>query len=124
MTIWRGRSSRSMSEAANRASEKRVQNLTGEEARKADVRVLEAEIDKLSLICMAMWRLLEERTSLTEKDLLDKVSELDLQDGKADGKLAKPVSRCVACNRVMSRRHTRCLYCGAERLVETAFDVL
>jgi len=85
-------------------------------------RNLEARLEKLSLVCAAMWELLREKTGLTEEDLKVCVRQIDLVDGRADGKVAKTVSRCAKCDRVMSARHTRCLYCGAESLEATAFD--
>lgn len=89
---------------------------------KQEARWLEDRVDKLTLVCMAMWTLIQEKTDLTEEDLLDKVREIDLQDGEADGKLRKSISRCASCDRVMSPRHKRCMYCGAERLSPGAFD--
>ena len=83
---------------------------------------VEARLDKLTLICMALWSLLSEKTQLTEEDLMERIQKLDLMDGEADGKLKRQVAKCPQCGRVMSPRHPRCLYCGAERLKLTAFD--
>lgn len=85
-------------------------------------RELQRRIDKLALVCNALWSLVQEKTGLTEQDLLQRVEQLDLTDGRADGRLTKEVSRCGNCGRVMSRRHIRCLYCGGDRLTATAFD--
>ena len=90
----------------------------------SDVRYLEERVDRLSLICMAMWSLLQDQTSLTEDDLLQRVKALDLMDGDEDGKATRTVMKCVKCGRPMSARHKRCLYCGHEKLVESAFDTL
>ncbi|MDP7637385.1 MAG: hypothetical protein QF577_07540, partial [Phycisphaerae bacterium] len=77
----------------------------------------------LTLICMALWSLLRERTDLAEDDLMERVKQIDLSDGRSDGKVRrKPIVRCPRCNRVMSQKHSRCLYCGAEDLEATAFD--
>ncbi|MHC4140724.1 MAG: hypothetical protein ACYSUF_02195 [Planctomycetota bacterium] len=43
-------------------------------------------------------------------------------DGVADGKITHQVCRCGRCDRPMSSRHTRCIYCGSEQLVASAFD--
>jgi len=83
---------------------------------------VEQRIDKLALVCMAMWSLLREQTDLTEEDLLARVREIDLQDGREDGKAARQVAKCPQCNRTMSPRHERCMWCGAEKLTYTAFD--
>lgn len=87
-----------------------------------DVAYIELRMDRLSLVCMALWELLKERTNLTEEDLLNRVRDIDLRDGQLDGKLKKGIKRCPKCDRVMSPRHAKCLYCGAEDLEATAFD--
>lgn len=90
----------------------------------SNLRYLEDRVDRLSLICMAMWSLLQDKTKLTEEDLMERVRLLDLMDGKVDGKATKTVSRCVQCSRPMNVRHTKCIYCGHEKLIESAFDAL
>ncbi len=82
----------------------------------------EHRLDKLTLICMAMWSFLSEKTGITEEQLIERVKQIDLMDGVADGKLHRQVAKCSSCGRVMSPRHTKCLYCGAEKLHITAFD--
>lgn len=89
---------------------------------KIDVRELEDRLDKLTLICNAMWTLIQEATDLTEDDLFARVQDLDLRDGVLDGKVTKSVSECGKCGRKMSSRHTKCLYCGAPKATESAFD--
>ena len=83
---------------------------------------LERRLDKLTLIAMAMWSFLSEKTGVTEEQLIERVKQIDLMDGVADGKLKRQVAKCAACGRIMSPRHTKCLYCGAEKLHITAFD--
>lgn len=83
---------------------------------------LEDRVDKLLLVCSALWELLRDRTELTEDDLLAKVEEVDLRDGRADGKISKTVKKCPKCGRTMSPRHKQCLYCGAQDLTTGAFD--
>ncbi len=86
------------------------------------VEALELRIDKLTLINMAMWSLLQESGNFTEEDLLERVTQIDLADGTADGKITKQIKRCPKCDRVMSPRHAKCLYCGAARLDFETFD--
>jgi len=83
---------------------------------------LTERLDKLTLISMAMWELLQEKAGLTETDLMARIKEIDLRDGQADGKVTRQIARCTKCDRVMSPRHSRCLYCGEEKLVTSAFD--
>jgi len=84
-------------------------------------RITEERLEKLTLLCTAMWTLLRDRTELTEEDLVEAVHELDLKDGVEDGKVTQTIVKCPKCGRTMHPRHHRCLYCGAEELHETAF---
>lgn len=70
-------------------------------------------LESLTLVCMAMWELMKEQ-GVTEEQLARKVQELDLQDGRLDGRLKADRNQvtCLHCERVISRRHRRCLYCG------------
>lgn len=88
-----------------------------------DVRYLEDRFERLSLVTMAMWSLIQDKTQLTEADLLARVELIDLMDGETDGKAGRVgVTKCRQCSRAMNQRHRRCIYCGAERQVGSAFD--
>ena len=86
------------------------------------VRVMAERFDKLVLLNMALWSLVQEKTGLKEEDLMRRAQEIDLQDGVADGKVTRTVKKCGKCGRTISNRHNRCLYCGSEVLSETPFD--
>jgi len=74
---------------------------------------LEWKVDKLTLINMALIELLTAHVGLTEAQLLEKMQEIDLRDGKQDGKPPETVAPlCEACGRTYSKRHNHCLYCG------------
>ncbi|MEM8738746.1 MAG: hypothetical protein AAGG38_09765 [Planctomycetota bacterium] len=109
-------------EAASRA---RGQARTAGQRRKqlSEVRDLEDRFERLSLVCMAMWSLVQDKTGLTEAELLERVETIDLMDGREDGKAARVgMVRCAACTRPMSERHMRCIYCGADKPASSAFD--
>jgi hypothetical protein len=78
---------------------------------------LRMRTEKLALVNMALWSLLRDRLGVTDEDLEKRIQEIDLQDGKLDGRAAPGASKCVRCSRMVSHRHKRCLYCGAERTV-------
>jgi hypothetical protein len=80
------------------------------------------QLDKLGLICQAMWSLIQDKTNLTERDLLDRVTELDLKDGVLNGKYTKTPVDCPKCGSKMSRKFNRCLFCGEEYSKGSAFD--
>lgn len=87
-----------------------------------DVNYLDDRVDRLTMICMALWELLKERTDLTEEALLVKVQDIDLRDGQLDGKIRSDIKKCTKCSRVMSPKHSRCLYCGTPDLEAGAFE--
>lgn len=87
-----------------------------------DVNKLEDRVDHLALACMAMWSLLREKTDLTEDDLLERIKQIDLADGKEDGKVRAEITECPECGRTLSRRHRQCMYCGCEKLTTSGFD--
>ena len=79
---------------------------------------LGTRIERLHLATMAMWELFSERLGVTEEQFLAKVQEIDLRDGRLDGRLSKraqgaPVS-CGACGRTNHAKRSSCLYCTAE----------
>lgn len=73
---------------------------------------VEERLDHLALICRAMLELLEERTGLTEQDVVKKIAEVDLRDGKSDGKMTAKAKPCPSCGGMISPRFNRCLFCG------------
>jgi hypothetical protein len=88
----------------------------------SSARQLEQRLEQLTLACMAMWSLLREKTNLTEEDLMQRVKQIDLADGQEDGKVRTQTVQCPQCNRTMSRRHDKCIYCGSAKPSATAFD--
>lgn len=78
-------------------------------------RLLEGKIGSLALACQSLWEILEENTDITRDQLLAKMEEVDLRDGRKDGKLSKTVEACGSCGRRTSRRRPNCLYCGEKQ---------
>lgn len=84
----------------------------------------EDRIERLTLVCMAMWSLIQDKTDLTEDDLLQRVEDIDVLDGRADGKASRGVQKCGSCDRTLNNRHRKCLYCGTQVSGGTAFDTV
>ncbi|MEM6750452.1 MAG: hypothetical protein AAGA57_07785 [Planctomycetota bacterium] len=104
-----------------------AQGSSNEESRKAtrDVAFLQKRLDRAVLVNLALWSLIQDKTGLTEEDLLSRVKVLDEMDGKADGQVSQErVTPCHACGRPVSQRQVKCMYCGAERRITSAFDLL
>ena len=72
--------------------------------------LMQDQIDHLSLVCQAMCELMED-IGFNKSMLANKIQEIDLRDGKLDGKLNK-TKQCTNCNRKIAARHVRCIYCG------------
>jgi ribosomal protein S27AE len=83
---------------------------------------IEGRLDKLVLANAAMWSLLKDKAGLTEEDLLNRMQEIDLADGVADEKMTRTARECKNCGRMISKRHTTCMYCGGTNLTETTFE--
>lgn len=72
------------------------------------------DTERLFMITEALWTILKEQHGYTDEDLIHRVEDIDLRDGKLDGKVArKPSPPCAQCNRPIIGRHAVCLYCGA-----------
>ena len=69
--------------------------------------LLEDRLERLALICMAMWSLVQSETNLTEDDLFERVKEIDLMDGVTDGKITRQVAQCGSCRRRWPRTAPR-----------------
>ncbi len=88
------------------------QALQGVNATRSEIQDLRDQVERLCLLNQAMWELVSERLHLTEDHLEKKAQEVDLRDGKADGKMTTHPLRCPQCHRVSNSRHKKCLYCG------------
>ena len=82
---------------------------------------LAERLDRLALVTEALWSLLKTRSDVTDAELLEHVRAVDLSDGVLDGKVRRDVQTCPGCERVLSKRHARCLYCGVE-VAKQPFD--
>jgi len=83
---------------------------------KAETRELRRLVNKLMLVTQALWEIVAETNNLDNKLLIKKVNEVDLRDGRLDGKLKRAVKKCASCGRTLHKEHSRCLYCGSENL--------
>jgi len=77
----------------------------------SEIRNLQDQIDHLSLVIQAMSGFLEEM-GFDRSSLESKVKELDLKEDQPESSYPN-TKRCAECKRVVSKRHVRCVYCGA-----------
>jgi len=74
---------------------------------------LSRRFERLALVTQALAELLFERAHVTEADLAAKIDEIDMRDGKRDGRASSPPRSCPKCGREVAGIRTTCLYCGA-----------
>ncbi len=87
-----------------------------------ELRVLEANLAKSMMINEALWELIRDQHGLTEKDLHDKLYEVDMRDGVLDGKHQRNAVKCPNCDHTVSPRHPACIYCG-QVIDESVFTI-
>ena len=82
---------------------------------KYQVDLLTNQTDAMMVACQAMWEVLRDDAKIGEEKLLKKIEEVDLRDGKKDGKMPKikDAAHCIKCQRP-NNPHNICLYCGEQ----------
>ena len=106
--FWEMRQQRGIAQAgadASRAKSK-VERLQGE------VKMLSHKVERLSLASQALWELLRDNTDFSDETILNKMQEIDLRDGQADGKIGHAPVTCPQCGREGNSVRVECLYCG------------
>ncbi|MEB3199244.1 MAG: hypothetical protein VKK62_01795 [Synechococcaceae cyanobacterium] len=90
----------------------------GQDDLQGRVTELEGRVDRLLLLFDAMRELMQQLGLFTEAELIARAQEIDLRDGFADGRhtLEKQRLICSRCQRQLSRRASRCFYCGCSEL--------
>jgi hypothetical protein len=73
---------------------------------------LEEKMDRLALICCALFELMQKSTGVSDEDLRKKILEIDLRDGVADNRVTPQAKKCPKCAAAMSPKFRRCLFCG------------
>jgi hypothetical protein len=73
---------------------------------------LNAKIDGLALICEALWEVVREHVDITESEIHEKIRQIDLRDGRRDGRISGNPVVCSDCKRPGHTRTIVCMYCG------------
>jgi RNA polymerase subunit RPABC4/transcription elongation factor Spt4 len=73
---------------------------------------LESKIDRLALIAQAQWELIRQKTGLSDKDIEARMAEIDVRDGRKDGRITGTPTTCPKCARPANTRNRVCPYCG------------
>ncbi len=93
--------------AANHASKGEVARLRNQ------VEDLQRRLDTLTLAAQALWELLRAQGRYSDTDLLEKMQEVDLRDGEADGRITSGLVNCPGCGRRNRSTRRHCVFCGA-----------
>lgn len=79
---------------------------------------LEMRVEKLMLISEGLWNLLKQEHGYTDEMLINKVHEIDSEDGILNNRVAvDPPDRCPKCGKVLQKNRVTCMYC--ETVAET-----
>jgi hypothetical protein len=71
------------------------------------------DIERLLMITEAFWTLLKQQHGYTDTDLATLVTEIDLRDGRLDGRVAvSPPQPCPFCGHTLTKKRPFCIYCG------------
>lgn len=73
---------------------------------------LEARVNRLGLTCQALWEILSESTGITLQQVVTRMKEIDLRDGRVDGRIGGQPVTCPACGRIANSATGSCVYCG------------
>jgi hypothetical protein len=79
---------------------------------KGRIEKLEETVDRISLAAMAVAEIVRDRLGVTQDEIEAKVQEIDLRDGKLDGRLREPTNDCTHCHHINAPHRRKCLYCG------------
>jgi hypothetical protein len=91
---------------------------TAREAR-TEIEYLQRDLERLFAVTEALWRILQDEHGYGEAKLQEKIAAVHAaRSGEAAGEGQGAPAPCDQCGRAVSRRHPKCVYCGAEH----AFD--
>lgn len=83
---------------------------------------VQAQLDTLVLANQAMWEILSKKLGVTESELVKLMSDIDLRDGKADGRITKTqIRQCSDCCHKIKKQRPNCYWCGSKMNMESPF---
>lgn len=89
-----------------------------------EINDLKRKCDALTITSQALWEILRNKAGMTDAMILEKMQEIDLRDGRADGKISGRVVRCPRCGRSSNANRKLCLYCGTSMPVGNVFEIV
>ncbi|MBF0197936.1 MAG: hypothetical protein HQL32_09505 [Planctomycetes bacterium] len=84
----------------------------------SEVHFLQWKVERLTMVTEALWEIIKKSHKITDQDLQKYINQVDLKDGKLDGKVAKtPPVKCSRCKKTVQRGKTVCMYCGEQNQI-------
>ncbi len=78
-----------------------------------EISLFRQDIERLLMITEALWGILKEKHGYTDEELKRRVADVDLKDGRLDGRVAPTEALdCPHCGYKTSKRRPLCLYCA------------
>jgi hypothetical protein len=75
--------------------------------------MLKFDVERLLMITEALWTIIKQQHGYKDEDLVKLITEIDLRDGRQDGRVAPSAPpTCSSCGRVLIKHRPVCLYCG------------
>ena len=65
---------------------------------------LKRKADALTITCQALWEILRSRLNINDQTIIQKMQEIDLRDGKLDGRIATKTAKCSRCSRLSNSK--------------------
>ncbi len=80
---------------------------------RTDLQSMRENIERLLMISEALWTMVREQHGYTDDELLRRVVEIDMRDGRLDGRVAPtPPEKCPHCGRTLAKHKLVCIFCG------------
>ena len=78
------------------------------------VRQLEQDLGRSMLVIQTLLRICQEKGMFNKQEFMAKLQQIDIEDGKLDGKLARSRAPlvCTHCGKTNNHSATSCMYCG------------
>ena len=93
--------------------------------RNHELHAIDDRLDRLSLLCEAMWELLKDVTDLSDEDLAAQLIEVDERDGRRNLRRQRTAQPCDACGSRSPAKNVRCQVCGEPLTqAQSLFDIV
>lgn len=90
-----------------------------------ELHAVDDRLDRLSLLCEAMWELLKHTTELSDEDLAARLIEVDERDGERNLRRQRLPQLCDACGSRSPAKNVRCQVCGEPlSQAQSLFDIV